>query len=106
MFSPASDADYRDALPGVRFKTVAHGARTLMAEFRLAKGAVIPRHAHLHEQTGYLVSGALQLTVGAETFKAAKGDSWCIPGGVEHAALVLEDAVALEVFSPLREEYL
>jgi quercetin dioxygenase-like cupin family protein len=34
------------------------------------------------------------------------GDSWCIPGGAEHEAQVLEDSVAIEVFSPIREDYL
>jgi quercetin dioxygenase-like cupin family protein len=106
MFTRASPSGYRDALPGVRFRTLAHGARTLLAEFHLRKGAVIPRHAHPHEQTGYLVSGALRLTIGPATFDAGAGDCWCIEGGVEHEALVLEDAVAVEVFSPARDEYL
>ena len=34
------------------------------------------------------------------------GDSWCIPSGVEHGAEILEDSVAIEVFSPVREDYL
>ena len=106
MFTRSSPSGYRDALPGIRFKTLAHGSRTLFSEFRLGKGAVVPSHAHPHEQTGYLVCGALRFTIGAETFDAGPGDCWCIEGGVEHGALVLEDAVAVEVFSPVREEYL
>ena len=34
------------------------------------------------------------------------GDSWCIGGDVEHGAEILEDSVAVEVFSPVREDYL
>jgi quercetin dioxygenase-like cupin family protein len=34
------------------------------------------------------------------------GDSWCIPGGMEHAVEMIEDSVVVEVFSPVREEYL
>ena len=34
------------------------------------------------------------------------GDSWCIPGHVEHRAEIIEDSVAIEVFSPVREDYL
>jgi quercetin dioxygenase-like cupin family protein len=106
MFTSSSSAGYKDALPGIRFKTLAHGARTLFTEFRLAKGCAIPRHSHPHEQTGYLVSGALLFTIGDARFDAAPGDCWCVEGGVEHEALVLEDSVAIEVFSPVREEYL
>ena len=38
--------------------------------------------------------------------EAQVGDSWCIPGGVEHGANILEDSVALEVFSPVRDDCL
>jgi quercetin dioxygenase-like cupin family protein len=34
------------------------------------------------------------------------GDSWNIPMNVTHGAKVLEDSMAIEVFSPLREDYL
>ena len=34
------------------------------------------------------------------------GDSWCLPGGVEHSVVALEDSVVVEVFSPVREDYL
>jgi quercetin dioxygenase-like cupin family protein len=106
MFTPASEEGYRDALPGIQRKTLAHGSKTLFTEFRLQKGSVLPRHAHPHEQTGYLVRGAMRLTIGNETFTVCPGDCWCIEGAVEHEALVLEDSVAIEVFSPVRQDYL
>ena len=77
-----------------------------MTEFHLASGSTLPRHAHPHEQTGYLVSGALRLTIGDEACDMAPGDSWCIPGGTEHEAEVQADSVAVEVFSPVRKDYL
>ncbi len=103
---PLIPGGYRQPLPGIRLKTLAHGARTLLAEFRLEKGRVLPRHSHPHEQTGYLVSGAVRFVMGAESFEARPGDAWSIPGGMEHEVTVLEDSVAVEVFSPVREEYL
>lgn len=106
MFLNASDDGYVDALPGIRRKTLSHGAATLMTEFRLHAGCPLPVHEHPQEQTGYLVSGRLRLTIGAETHDVGPGDSWAIPGGVPHGAEVLEDAVAVEVFSPVREDYL
>jgi unsaturated pyranuronate lyase len=106
MFSKACNDGYLPAVPGIRRKTLVHGAKTLMTEFRLDAGATLPRHAHPYEQTGYLVSGAMQLTIGAETFSVAPGDSWCIPADVEHEGKSLKDSVALEVFAPVREDYL
>ncbi len=106
MFLSRDDAGYVDALPGIRRKTLCHGAATLMSEFRLQAGLPLPLHDHPQEQTGYLVSGRLRLTIDDETHDVAPGDSWSIPGGVRHGAEVLEDAVAIEVFSPVREDYL
>lgn len=106
MFTKKSDDGYRTPLPGIRMKTTVYGEKTLMTEFRLEKDSVLPLHAHPYEQTGYLVSGRLVLIVGGERYAALPGDSWCVRGGIEHGAEVVEDAVALEVFSPVREDYL
>ena len=106
MFYTASDSGFRQALPGVRLKTLVYGDKTLLVEFRLTAGHTLPRHAHIYEQTGYLVSGRVRFTIGDETMEVAPGDSWCVPGDVEHSADVLEDAVIVEVFSPVREDYL
>jgi len=48
----------------------------------------------------------MQLSIGAETFEVEPGDCWSIPGNVEHAAEIIEDAIAVEVFSPVRKDYL
>ena len=87
-------------------ETLVQGAKTLMNEFRLEKGAQLPKHKHLHEQTGYLVSGRMDLSIGSETHAASAGGSWYIPGDMEHGAVAREDSVAIEVFCPVREDYL
>ena len=106
MITPASEDGYQLAAEGVERKTLVHGERTLMVRFRLAAGSSLPPHSHPHEQTGYLVSGRARFIIGGEPATVGPGDSWCVPGGVEHSLTVLEDSVAVEVFSPVREAYL
>ena len=106
MFAKQNDRGYHPVLDGVKRKTLVHGDRTLMTEFRLRRDSVLPRHVHPHEQTGYLARGRLRLFIGAEEYEVLPGDSWCVPGGVEHGAQILEDSVAIEVFAPVREDYL
>lgn len=106
MFQRGGPNGYRDVLDKIRQKTLVHGEKTLMAEFRLDKGAILPRHHHPHEQTGYLVTGRLELTIGDTLHQVGPGDSWCIPGNQEHHAVALEDCLAIEVFSPVRDDYL
>jgi len=106
VFTKQDASGYMKALDRITRKTLVHGARTLMTEFRLEQGAVLPKHRHPHEQTGYLVSGRMDLTIDGETHAVAAGDSWCIPADAEHGAVAREDSVAIEVFSPVREDYL
>ena len=106
MFTKKNDDGYRQLAEGVEMKTLVHGDKTSMCEFRLAKGAEVPTHAHPHEQTGLVVSGTLRFDVDGEVFDAHAGDSWNIAGGTPHSATALQDTVVVEVFSPVREEYL
>jgi len=86
-------------------KTVAWGERTLLSEVTFEKGGVVPRHSHPHEQTGYVVSGAIEFTLGDRVIVVRAGDGYLIPGDVAHGCLALEPSVAIDVFSPIREEY-
>ena len=106
MFYKRNSNGYKQVLTGIQLKTLVYGDKTLFTEFQLKAGSRLPKHAHPHEQTGYLVSGRIRLTIGEETFDVDPGDSWCILGNVEHQAEILEDSVAVEVFSPVREDYL
>lgn len=106
MFTQHTDNGYSQPLPGIQQKTLAFGDKTLMVEFVLVKGSVLPLHAHPHEQTGYLVKGHMRITIGGEEFDTRPGDSWTVPSNVRHGARILEDSVAVEVFSPTRKEYL
>ncbi len=102
----AAPDGYVEMLPGVRRRTMVHGRHTLLGEFRLARDAVIPAHRHPQEQTGNLVSGRLLFTIAGREHDCRPGDSWMIPGDTEHAVRVPEDSVVIEVFSPVREDYL
>ena len=106
MFNKCSDNGYKQVLDGIKLKTQVYGDKTLLAEFHLEKGAKLPRHTHPNEQSGYLISGRIKLIIEKETFEAGPGDSWCIPGHVEHHAEILEHSIAVEVFSPVRQDYL
>jgi quercetin dioxygenase-like cupin family protein len=106
VFEKHNREGYKTALPGIRMKTLCYGARTLMTEVALQQGSVLPLHSHPHEQIGYLVTGHIRLRIGEQEHDVKAGDSWCIPSGREHGAATLEDSIAVEVFSPVREDYL
>ncbi|MBN1648246.1 MAG: cupin domain-containing protein [Spirochaetales bacterium] len=106
MYGFHSEEAYKAVLDGVEIKTLNHGPNMLMTEFRLKKGAVLPEHAHPQEQSGYLVSGSIRLFIDGVVKTMKPGDSWSVGGNIRHKAEILEDSVAIEVFSPVREDYL
>ncbi len=106
MFAKCDPGHYTTPLPGIQMKTLCYGERTLMTEFILERGRTLPVHSHPYEQTGYLVKGHIRLRIGSEEHETGPGDSWCIPAGMQHGAQILEDSVAVEVFSPVRADYL
>ena len=106
MYCRNEDSPTEEISEGVLMKPLAYGEKTLLTEITFEKGGKLPSHSHPHEQTGYLVSGRVELTIGEETYEVLPGDSWSILGGVTHKAEVKEDSKAIEVFSPVREEYL
>jgi quercetin dioxygenase-like cupin family protein len=106
VFYSSSTDGYNEPLPGIKIKTLVYGEKTLLAELRLKKGSLLPAHSHPYEQTGYMMEGKLKLKIAEETFEVSPGDSWSIPSNAEHSADILEDTVVVEIFSPVREDYL
>lgn len=106
MFEKQKENGFTEVVKGVGIKTLVYGDKTLMVEVHFEKGAHLPLHSHPHEQTGFLISGQMEFQVEGEKHIAKPGDSWNIAGDVEHSATGLEQSVVIEVFSPVREEYL
>lgn len=99
--------DYHQVAPGVFLRTLEAGQNTHMVAFRLLAGKKIPLHSHPHEQCGYLISGRITMErADREPEIFNPGGSWGIPGDIEHGVEVMEDSLVIEVFSPVREDYL
>lgn len=88
---------------GRRFIT---GDRVTIARFELKKGGVVPKHVHANEQVSCVLSGALRFDLDGREVIVRAGEVIQIPGDVEHAVDVLEDAVVMDVFSPIRQDWI
>lgn len=74
-FYKKNSEGYYSRLAGIDQKTLVHGEKTLLAEFHLQKGTLLPAHSHPNEQTGYLISGHMIFLVEGKRFEAQPGDS-------------------------------
>lgn len=94
-----------DLAPGIRL-WAPHGQNIMLSYVEIAEGAVVPMHHHPHEQAGMVVSGRIRFTIGDETKECGPGEMYFIPSNVPHtASAVGGPAVALDVFTPIREDY-
>jgi len=92
--------------PGVDISTGA-GDGIMLSLVTFQPGAVVELHSHPHEQMGMLLEGELTFIIGGEKHVLGPGDMWRIPGDVQHSAIAGETPVkALDVFHPIREDYL
>ena len=82
------------------------GEREMLAQIYLKRGALVPMHAHESEQMTYILQGALRFLVGGEEITVREGEVLHIPSGVPHQAEALEDTFELDVFSPVRSDWL
>jgi len=106
-FFPGPDECARHTIfPGVHIRTCGTD-KMMVSVVDLEPHAVVEEHAHPHEQVGMLLEGKVLFIIGGEEKTLGPGDVWCIPGGVRHKVIVLDQpARALDIFTPVREEYL
>lgn len=106
MFRSNADATAVEMFPGVVRRTLNSGDRMMLIEVTLSDGAVVPEHTHPHEQVGYVANGRVRFEIDGETQELSAGDSYFIRGGLPHAVTSLGPSVCIDIFSPVREEYL
>jgi quercetin dioxygenase-like cupin family protein len=80
--------------------------RVTVARFDLKRGGVVPRHAHENEQVSIVLSGALLFKIDGHATTVRAGEVMQIPGHVAHEVEVLEDALVIDVFSPVRQDWI
>lgn len=82
------------------------GKKIMLAQVFLKKGCVVAAHSHESEQMTYILSGSMKLRLPDKEVTLNEDDVLHIPSGVEHSAVALEDTLDLDVFSPIRKDWL
>ena len=104
-FIDASDRKPMELVTGARTRTF-WGQEMLLSLVEVDANALVPLHTHPHEQGGIIVEGELEMGIDGEVKLLKPGDMYIIPGDVEHYAKAHDvKAVALDIFSPVREEF-
>lgn len=105
-FIQLKDIQERDLLPGFNVRMV-HSEKMTLAYWDISAGSVLPEHSHPHEQVAaQVISGEFELTLDGETKVIKAGDVAVIPSNIVHSGRAITDCQLLDVFSPVREDYL
>lgn len=83
-----------------------NGEKAMVAQVFLKKDAVVPLHSHESEQITYILKGALKFELQDKEVVVHEGEILHIPSWVPHRAIALEDTLDLDIFSPLRQDWL
>src|ERR1700681_3616514 len=87
-------------------RKVISGDKASVSQVFLKKGAVVPEHHHESEQITYILEGALKFELEGKEVIVRKGEVLRIPSWVPHRAVALQDTLDLDIFSPIRTDWL
>jgi quercetin dioxygenase-like cupin family protein len=90
---------------GISRKYIA-GDREMVAQINLRRGAIVPEHSHESEQLTYVLTGALKFSLAGRDITVRPGEVLWIPSWLPHSAEALEDTFELDLFSPIRQDWI
>lgn len=91
---------------GVSRKFLGYDNQIMMVKVKFEKGAEGTPHSHFHTQATYCVAGKFEFDIAGEKQIVNAGDGVYIPPNAMHGALCLEPGILIDVFSPVREDFL
>ena len=105
VWVPHAETLPEPAGPGVTRRVLAYNKGLMCVENTFEKGAVGALHSHPHTQITYVVSGRFRFTIGGEVREVTAGDTMLKTNGIIHGCEALEPGVLLDIFTPMREDF-
>jgi len=106
VFQSANEIRWENVGPGLQRQVFGYDDKIMLVKVKFEKGAVGSLHEHFHSQATYVESGVFELTIGDEKKILKKGDGYYVPPHVIHGCVCIEPGLLIDVFSPLREDFL
>ncbi len=103
-FQNLKDIKEREIFPGYKAKFV-HSENMTFAHWTIEEGSSFPEHSHEHEQVLSMLEGKLEIKVGRDTKILMPGDIATIPPNVPHSGKAIKRTNAIDVFYPVRQDY-
>ena len=95
-----------EALNENLWRKAIHGSKMTLAQIHFDKGAAVPSHHHENEQFSLMVSGAVRFELEGKEVVLKPGEIIHIPSNVPHRVVALEESIAMDIFSPIRQDWI
>ncbi len=95
----------KDLGGGVSRKVLAYTPEMMMVEVCFEKGGVGAMHTHPHVQSTYVKNGSFRFTIDGEDVVVSEGDTIAFPSGIPHGTVCLESGILVDVFTPMRADF-
>ena len=103
---PGDKAPWETVGEGVTRQVTGFNDSILMARVEFETGGVGEVHSHPHSQVSYVVSGEFDVFIDGVETRLGPGDSFYIEPNLDHGAVCRKAGVLIDVFSPVREDFL
>ena len=106
VFIESREIHWQTVGEGVKRKIMAYDEKLMMVRVQFDTGGVGALHSHYHTQITHVESGIFEVQINGEKKILTAGDAFYIPPHVEHGAVCLDAGVLIDVFSPMREDFI
>ena len=97
---------WEDLKNGMQRQLFGYDDKVMMVKIKFEKGAVGAMHQHPHSQVTYIESGTFDMTIDNVTKRLTAGDGYYVLPGLVHGITCIEPGMLVDVFSPMREDFL
>ena len=106
VFVKGTGTPWEDLGAGIRRKILGYDAGLMMTHIEFKMGAIGKVHKHEHRQVTFIQKGSFEVQIGGKKQILKSGDSFFVPSNVEHGVVALEESLLVDVFAPMREDFL
>ncbi|ADY51763.1 Cupin 2 conserved barrel domain protein [Pseudopedobacter saltans DSM 12145] len=106
LFQIEAETQWEDLGNGIQRKIYGYDDQIMLVKAKFEAGAVGTLHQHPHVQVTYVESGVFEMTIGEEKKIIKKGDGYYVPPHAIHGCVCVEPGILIDVFTPLREDFL
>jgi quercetin dioxygenase-like cupin family protein len=89
----------------IQRKIMSYNNELMLVKVAFKQGGIGTTHKHPHLQISYVASGTFEVTIGKESKILKEGDVYFVPSDVLHGAVCLEAGVLIDVFNPMRADF-